>query len=442
MRREITDSRIYPQGLETNPVENQEIMKSHSEPRRQRLSAILLLCLTLPALGEDQSGTKDDSPSSFSEALAAGKTTFTLRYRFETVDQDGFDKDAEASTLRTTLSYGSAPYKGFRFFVEAENVAAVPDDDDYNNAGAGSLNNRVRDRPVVADPELTQINQAYLEYGFDKTTLKLGRQAVNLGNQRFVGAVGWRQHHQSFDALSVVNHSFDRTQFSYVFLNKVHRIFGDRRDLSSHLGNAVVKLGEKDSLTAYAYWLDYEEPVLARLSTATYGLRWAGRRQLPRTEVTYALEAAQQQDNADNPGEIDADYFLAELAAGNKTFTVKLGYEVLSGSPADGAFSTPLATLHKFNGWADKFLVTPATGLEDLYLGFTGGTKKFRWKVFYHDFQPESSGDDYGTELDVETVYKTNKGLAFGLKGAFYDADAFATDTDKIMFWSAYKFGS
>jgi len=417
-------------------------MKSHSEPHHRWLSAILLLSLSLPALAEDSPGIEGDSPSSFSEALAGGKTTFALRYRFETVDQDGFDQDAEASTLRTTLSYGSAPYKGFRFFVEAENVAAVPDDDDYNNAGAGSLNNRVRDRPVVADPELTQINQAYLEYGFEKTSLKLGRQAVNLGNQRFVGAVGWRQHHQSFDALSVVNRSFDRTQFSYLFLNKVHRIFGDRRDLNSHVANAEVKIGNRDNLTAYGYWLDYEEPVLARLSTATYGLRWAGHRQVGGAKVSYTLEAAQQQDNADNPRDIDADYFLAELAAGNKAFAVTLGYEVLSGSPEDGAFSTPLATLHKFNGWADKFLTTPATGLEDLYLGLSGGIKKFRWKIVYHDFQPESSGDDYGTELDLEAVYKTDKGLTFGLKGAFYDADNFATDTDKIWLWSAYKFGS
>ena len=31
------------------------------------------------------------------------------------------------------------------------------------------------------------------------------------------------------------------------------------------------------------------------------------------------------------------------------------------------ALQTPLATLHKFNGWADLFLTTPNAGLEDAY---------------------------------------------------------------------------
>ena len=28
-------------------------------------------------------------------------------------------------------------------------------------------------------------------------------------------------------------------------------------------------------------------------------------------------------------------------------------------------FTTPLASLHKFQGWADKFTATPANGIED-----------------------------------------------------------------------------
>ena len=43
------------------------------------------------------------------------------------------------------------------------------------------------------------------------------------------------------------------------------------------------------------------------------------------------------------------------------------GYEVLGAD--DGAaltsFQTPLATLHKFQGWADKFLTTPPNGIRE-----------------------------------------------------------------------------
>ena len=403
--------------------------------------AALFLALTWPAMAEEPASIADDTaPVTFAEALASGKTTLSLRYRFETVDQAGFNDDAEASTLRTTLSYGSSPYRGVRVFLEAENVAAIVDDNNYNNAGADSLNNGVRDRPVVADPELTEINQVFVEWKNEKNELRVGRQAVNLGNQRFVGAVGWRQHHQSFDAISWTTHALQSSTISYLLLNKAHRIFGDRLDMNSHLLHGDFKIGDQDKLTAYGYLLDYESDGTAGLSTLTYGLRWAGHRALDSARISYALEVAQQQDAADNPNTIDADYLLAEVAAGNPAFTVTLGYELLSGSSGEGAFSTPLATLHKFNGWADKFLRTPSSGLVDLYASLGGRHGKFNWKLIYHNFEPDENGDDYGTEIDALAVFKLRPTLSFGLKTAFYDADNFATDTDKIMIWGAYKF--
>ena len=56
----------------------------------------------------------------------------------------------------------------------------------------------------------------------------------------------------------------------------------------------------------------------------------------------------------------------------------KAGYEVLEGAPTGGlAFVTPLATLHKFQGWADKFLATPASGIEDAYIAVFGNALGF-----------------------------------------------------------------
>ena len=45
------------------------------------------------------------------------------------------------------------------------------------------------------------------------------------------------------------------------------------------------------------------------------------------------------------------------------------GYEVLGADNGVG-FATPLATGHKFQGWADKFLTTPGDGIEDVYIGW------------------------------------------------------------------------
>ncbi len=120
--------------------------------------------------------------------------------------------------------------------------------------------------------------------------------------------------------------------------------------------------------------------------------------------------------------------------------TVKAGWEVLEGNARDGQFSTPLATLHKFNGWADKFLRTPTDGLEDLYLSLSGTAGKVAWTAVYHDFSADEGGAGYGEEIDLQVTCKAPWQQAFGLKTAFYDAGTFSADTDKIMFWTAYSF--
>ena len=121
---------------------------------------------------------------------------------------------ARSSTLRTTIGFETLSYKGFSVLVEAEEVAVIRNDL-YNNAGVGALNNGVRDRPVVADPDSTEINQLYLKIQRGQTTFRLGRSEITLGDHRFVGNVGWRQNHQSFDAFTLSNRSLNRVACAY-----------------------------------------------------------------------------------------------------------------------------------------------------------------------------------------------------------------------------------
>ncbi len=88
-------------------------------------------------------------------------------------------------------------------------------------------------------------------------------------------------------------------------------------------------------------------------------------------------------------------------------FSFDIGAEVLGGDTLPGkSFRTPLATLHKFQGWADKFLTTPAAGIEDQYLkfGYKKGAAGFH--VMYHRFEAEAVTMDYGSELDLSLSYK------------------------------------
>ena len=65
------------------------------------------------------------TPNSFESALINGKAHIDFRYRFETVDQDGFDNDAYASTLRSRLNYLTSDWNGFTAFAEAANVSIL-----------------------------------------------------------------------------------------------------------------------------------------------------------------------------------------------------------------------------------------------------------------------------------------------------------------------------
>ena len=98
---------------------------------------------------------------------------------------------------------------------------------------------------------------------------------------------------------------------------------------------------------------------------------------------------------------------------------------------------TPLATLHKFQGWADKFLTTPPNGLRDLYAN--GG---YGWKsvagfdainaaVIYHRFDSDRLNIAYGSEWDAIVSAKRGRWTATA-KFADYRAKAFASDTRKI----------
>ncbi len=133
----------------------------------------------------------------------------------------------------------------------------------------------------------------------------------------------------------------------------------------------------------------------------------------------------------------DNDYALLELTGTYRQYYVGVGMETLEGNGVKG-FTTPLATLHKFQGWADKFLTTPPNGIEDLYVnaGFTlkgiGPLDTLAAQASYHSYEAEHVALDYGSETNVQLQAKWQR-LLGTIKYADYSSDGFATDTGK--FW-------
>ena len=97
------------------------------------------------------------------------------------------------------------------------------------------------------------------------------------------------------------------------------------------------------------------------------------------------------------------------------------------------SFQTPLATLHKFNGWADVFLVTPPGGLEDLYIQGTAKALGGKFSLIYHDFSAQTGGSDYGNELDFVASWSFMKNYSVLAKFALFDGDSSIPDINK--FW-------
>lgn len=387
------------------------------------LSASLLLCVAAPATL---------AQSGIAEALQSGDTKLHLRTRFEDVDQDGVE-GSSAFTQKTRLTYSSGSYEGFSVLLEMDDTTAITDVD-YND-GTG-INPGTA---VIADPEGTEINQSYLAYQAGATQVKYGRQRILLDNQRFVGGVGWRQNEQTYDGLSVSSKAVDQFELFYAYVHNVNRIFGESvaggdHKHQSHLLNGKYTGLSAGTLVAYAYLLDNE--TAAALASDTVGLRWQGT--LSDT-FSYNLEYASQSEAGDNPNSYSASYLMAEGLAKVEGFSVKLGYEVLGSDDGIAAFTTPLATLHAFQGWTDKFLATPATGVEDLYLSVGRPVGPVNLTLVYHDLSANEGDSSYGSELGLVAGTKVGP-VGLTLKYADYSADDFATDTRKLWLMAAATF--
>lgn len=402
------------------------------------LASLVLFLTPAHALGAQQPA---DEPEGVVDAVKQGTVRLAFRYRYEFVDQEDIAADAHASTLRTVLGFRTAPLRGFDFLIEAENVVVLGDDW-YRDAGRSPRGNSVAGRPVVADPAGTDINQVMVRYrGYD-SDVRIGRQEIDIADQRFVGTVAWRQHHQTFAGASFSNSSIDGLSLRYVFNTQVYRVFGDKVGTTNHFLHVRVDAGGVGTLRAYGILLDYDDLAFAGRSTNSFGAELAGSFPLTdRMTAHYEAEYARQVDAAANPSQVRADYVHLMAGVGFSSWvTARVGWELLGGSERDGSFQTPLATLHKFNGWADKFLTTPTNGLEDSYVQLDGNVGPFAWTGVLHGFRADSGGASYGDEVDWQVSYRSPWQQTFAFKGAYYAADTFSVDTLKLWLFTAYAF--
>lgn len=401
--------------------------------------------------------------SGFSNTLSANEE-FTLfsnpkvngevRPRYEYVDDASNTRDkANAYTVRATLGLETTllGIDGLNLKLDGTTVQTLGATG-YEDATADA--NLRYDR--VADPEQTRFTQAYLQYKIGSTTTKVGRQIVNLDNQRFIGSVDWRQMPQSLDAVSITNTSIPKLSLYGAYVYNYATVFKEATQHSkSVLLNGSYKVNEMLKVTAYDYMLSLEKNQFA---ADTMGLALSGDIPAGDVKVGYRAEYAKQGDATfkttmtNLKTENDATYYDLEATASMIGITLGAGYELLSGTTgSDGKtkFQTPLATLHKFNGTADKFLTTPTGGLADTSVSLGYGAKDLgNAMLTYHDYKTDvamSGKSDLGSELDLQytNAIPGVKGLNGLIKAAYYDGGDVTTFTsDKTVVWvqATYKF--
>jgi hypothetical protein len=364
------------------------------------------------------------------------------RLRYEGVDQPATKADAVTMRIRA----GAEVKKGkLGVLVEAEGTLAIIND--YNAFPFANPSEQRRPQySTVADPMNVELNRVQLQYTGKAATLTIGRQRINIDDQRWVGAGGWRQNEQTFDAARV-EAKIGPVSLDGTYATSQRTIYGidagPRQSFDGDFifGNAVLKTGPVTA-RAFVYSLDYDESVVFANSSLTYGGKVVAAFPVgDKTALNLTGSYAHQTDQGDNPVHYGADYYAVEGALALHELMLTAGYETLGsdGKAAGGvgrALQTPLATLHRFNGWADVFLTTPNTGLRDLYFGAAYKFKSppipgLNAALTWHRFDSDRGDIRYGTEWDSSIGFKLGRYAILG-KYANYDAKAFGVDTEKI----------
>lgn len=360
----------------------------------------------------------------------------------------GFDNSNDYLQFRSKVHLGYQPTPWLAAYVE------------------GRDSHVIGDRRATPETDTFDLHQAYLRLGDPKQfplSLKLGRQELSYGDERFLGVSDWSNFGRSFDAAKVrwehpsfwvdaftgrqvialddtFNHANDYDWLSGVYLGTRElapfqdtEVFVLTRDVAAGSPTAITPTlggpGPRDVLTAGTRW----KSVPGRLGPWDYLFEFAGQ--------TGSLNLGGRRQTQDSfSANFTLGYSWKETWGAPR---LAAGYDFASGdeNPADGANGTfePLfGTNHKLYGVMDLFgprnthipragfSLKPAKGLTVAvdWLGFwlvetadylypeTGGARTQNGYGRHLDFSPQ-----IGNEIDVLAAWQP---LAWGQVQAGY----------------------
>lgn len=363
-----------------------------------------------------------DSNAAKLEETVPGKFSLNIRTRYEYFNldtptgnlDDGTPADRNGTSLRVRYGYTTPDFSGFTAMVEGETVTR--------------LGGKHYDIPPLDDAgDGTDLNQLWVQYmNADYGHAKVGRQIYALDDQRFIGHVDWRQNIQTFDAATADFTQFENLSINAFYLEAQNGVNGVYNKLDTYGANVSYEFSKELKLTGFYYYIAGDESRIDNASNETVGIRATGTFMIEELPFTYAASFADQSDAGASSLDYNATYFAGDLSAKVEKITLGGGFEIM-----EAAFRTPLATVHKFNGYADALLPLNGftNGLEDFYV-YAGYTipvgNGIKTTVTYHWFDSESGGtssQNGGTEIDLVASYKLNKYATLLAKYGNYQED-------------------
>jgi len=329
-----------------------------------------------------------------------------IRQRTQVDDRD-FNADTspfDFHELRTRLHAGFTPVERVEAFVQIQ---------DTRNFGDGVS--------TLSPPDGTfDLHQGYFKLTnlFDAPlSLKVGRQKLVYGTQRLVGGVEWSNQARTFDG-GVLAYDGETASVDLFAARLPPRFDNSRGGADNLIGlYSTWALTPNQTLDVYAIFDNDSGEVTGtdetRLTRFTPGVTLKG----SVSQLSYTLEGIYQGgEQAGNPIQASLLSAFAKYTFDtSRRPSIGAGYTRLSGDDPtddeDGTFQTLFATNHKFYGFMDYFLGTPAAGLQDAHLKLSAGlSEKISVGANIHHFVEAEGGsgstDTFGQEVDLTLSYQ------------------------------------
>lgn len=347
-------------------------------------------------------------PAAFAPvAISAQDLTLSgqLRPRFEFVDP-AVDGSSESFTaMRSRVSLQAAMEHGLTVFMQLQDVRTWGSETSTVDFSADGFD----------------LHQGYLRLTPDGArwlTATAGRMELDLGGQRLVGAIDWRQQAQSFDGLTLdlVNERMTWTTLALTINDGTAPGVPNDRGLYGAYGT-VHEIG---SGALDAFWL-YDRG----RGAATTNEHFFGGRFVFEGAISARAEAT---ISTGTRADADVTAYMFGIRAGTDLADGRIGltlwYDYLSAddpsTPEVEVFNTLFATNHKFYGFADLFLNIPentgGAGLQDAAVKLLlRATDRTNAGLDLHSFWAGGgaglTSSHYGEEIDLTLNHRYSANL-------------------------------